>query len=60
MITKIFSPKFWRFAQTTANTTSVFEKIANFFRRKLAKIAENCDHYIDPRAQLLTRGSGLL
>jgi hypothetical protein len=26
----------------------VFEKNANFFRRKLAKIAENCDHNIDP------------
>jgi hypothetical protein len=29
--------------------TLVFEKNANFFRRKLAKIAENCDHNIDPR-----------
>jgi hypothetical protein len=28
--------------------TSVFEKNANFFRRKLSKIAENCDHNIDP------------
>jgi hypothetical protein len=27
----------------------VFEKNANFFRRKLAKSAENCDHNIDPR-----------
>jgi hypothetical protein len=26
----------------------VFEKNANFFRRKFAKIAENCDHNIDP------------
>jgi hypothetical protein len=26
----------------------VFEKNANFFRRKLAKIAESCDHNIDP------------
>jgi hypothetical protein len=26
----------------------VFEKNANFFRRKLSKIAENCDHNIDP------------
>jgi hypothetical protein len=25
-----------------------FEKSANFFRQKLAKIAENCDHNIDP------------
>jgi hypothetical protein len=43
------------FAQTTASfcknmiITLVFEKNANFFRRKLAKIAENCDHNIDPR-----------
>jgi hypothetical protein len=29
--------------------TLVFEKNANFFRRKLAKFAENCDHNIDPR-----------
>jgi hypothetical protein len=28
----------------------VFEKNANFFRRKLSKIAENCDHNIDPRS----------
>jgi hypothetical protein len=28
--------------------TLVFEKNANFFRRKLAKIAENYDHNIDP------------
>jgi hypothetical protein len=28
--------------------TLVFEKNANFFRRTLAKIAENCDHNIDP------------
>jgi hypothetical protein len=26
----------------------IFEKNANFFRRKLSKIAENCDHNIDP------------
>jgi hypothetical protein len=26
----------------------VFKKNANFFRRKLAKIAENCDANIDP------------
>jgi hypothetical protein len=25
-----------------------FEKNANFFRRKLSKIAENCDHNIGP------------
>jgi hypothetical protein len=29
--------------------TLVFEKNA-IFCRKLAKIAENCDHYIDPRS----------
>jgi hypothetical protein len=29
--------------------TLVFEKNANFFRRKWAKITENCDHNIDPR-----------
>jgi hypothetical protein len=28
--------------------TLVFEKNANFFRRKLTKIAENCDHNVDP------------
>jgi hypothetical protein len=28
--------------------TLVFEKNAIFFRRKLSKIAENCDHNIDP------------
>jgi hypothetical protein len=27
--------------------TLVFEKNANFFRRKFPKIAENCDHIID-------------
>jgi hypothetical protein len=42
------------FAQTTAslsknlNITLGFEKNANFFRRKWAKITENCDHIIDP------------
>jgi hypothetical protein len=29
--------------------TLVFKQDANFFRRKLGKIAENCDHNIDPR-----------
>jgi hypothetical protein len=28
--------------------TLVFEKNANFFDQKLSKIAENCDHNIDP------------
>jgi hypothetical protein len=32
--------------------TLVFEKNANFFRRKLSKIAENCDHNIDPPVAL--------
>jgi hypothetical protein len=56
---QIFSPKNLAkilafFAQTTPSflqkmiMTLVFEKSANFFRRKLAKIAENCDHNIDP------------
>jgi hypothetical protein len=31
--------------------TLVFEKNANFFRRKLSKFAENCDHNIDPSAE---------
>jgi hypothetical protein len=45
----------------------VFEKNANFFAEKSAKIAENCDHNIDPRlgefspfGQLFTLGSFLL
>jgi hypothetical protein len=59
MIFKIFSPKnsAKKLAFLTQNkarickiliVTLVFEKNANFFRRKLAKIAENCDHNIDP------------
>jgi hypothetical protein len=28
--------------------TLVFEKNANFYCRILSKIAENCDHHIDP------------
>jgi hypothetical protein len=35
--------------QNFDHITLVFEKNANFFRRKLLKIAENCDHNIDPR-----------
>jgi hypothetical protein len=31
--------------------TLVFEKNANFFQRKLAKIAENCDHNIEYRGE---------
>jgi hypothetical protein len=59
MILKIFSPKnlatiLFFFAQTTARfcknliVTLVFEKKRQFFRRKFAKIAENCDYNIDP------------
>jgi hypothetical protein len=58
MILKIFLPKnleCWRFLLKlllvfTKNViiTLVFEKKSQFFRRKLAKIAENCDHNIDP------------
>jgi hypothetical protein len=59
MILKIFSPK--KFAKNLAFLTRnkakfgkkfiitlVFKKNANFFRPKLGKIAENCDHNIDP------------
>jgi hypothetical protein len=59
MIFKFFSPKnsakkLAFLAQNKAKfckiliITLVFEKNANFFRRKLSKIAENCDHNIDP------------
>jgi hypothetical protein len=60
MIFKEFSPKksakkIGFFAQTTATFSKNFiialvlrEKL-QFFRRKLAKIAENCDYNIDPR-----------
>jgi hypothetical protein len=59
MIFKIFSPKNFakKLAFLTQNkaklckiviTTLVFDKKTPFFRRKLAKIAENCDHNIDP------------
>jgi hypothetical protein len=34
--------------------TLVFKKNANFFRQKLAKIAENCDHNIDPWKDMTT------
>jgi hypothetical protein len=59
MIFKIFSPKNWRFwLKTKLNyvfknfiITLVFEKNANFFRQKLSKIAENCDHNIVPRGR---------
>jgi hypothetical protein len=58
MIFLIFSPK--KSAKNSAFLTQskaklcknliitlVFEKNANFFRRNLAKIEENCDHNID-------------
>jgi hypothetical protein len=59
MILKIFSPKIFAkklafFAKNKAKIgknriiTLVLEKNANFFDEKLAKIAENCDHNIDP------------
>jgi hypothetical protein len=38
--------------------TSVFKKNADFFLRKLAKIAENCDHNIHPGfGEIATFGS---
>jgi hypothetical protein len=62
MILKIFSPK--NFAKQLAFLTQkklnfekkliitlVFEKKRQFFRRKLGKISENCDHNIDPRSR---------
>jgi hypothetical protein len=60
MIFKEFSPKNRRkkldfFAQTTATFSKnnfidlVLREKLQFFRRKLAKIAENCDYNIDPR-----------
>jgi hypothetical protein len=59
MIFKIFSPKNLAkilafFAKTTVTIsknliiTLDFWEERQFFRRKLAKIAENCDHNIDP------------
>jgi hypothetical protein len=67
------SAKNWRFlTQIKAKLckmliiTLVFEKKRLFFRRKLSKIAENCDHNIDPRlgefstsGRLFTLGSFL-
>jgi hypothetical protein len=51
MILKYFRQKMRKMAllaQTTAST--YLQKLAQniFFRRKSAKIAENCDHNIDP------------
>jgi hypothetical protein len=59
MIFKIFSPKnsAKKLAFMTQNKVQLckiliitlgFKKNANFFRRNLSKIAENCDHNIDP------------
>jgi hypothetical protein len=61
MILKIFSPKNLAkklafFAQTDAGfgkkliMTLIFVKKRQHVRRKLARIAENCDHNIDPRS----------
>jgi hypothetical protein len=64
-IFKIFSPKKLAkklafFAQTTASFLQkklslhwFFLEKRPFFRRKLAKSAENCDYNIDPRLVLL-------
>jgi hypothetical protein len=63
---KIFSPKNLAkklafFVQTTASfckncghDIGFWEK-RQFFRRKLSKIAENCDHNIDPRSRMKAR-----
>jgi hypothetical protein len=57
---KIFSQKIGNnngvFAETTAFCkkligTLVFEKKTPIFSPKLSKIAENCDHNIDPRSK---------
>jgi hypothetical protein len=59
MLLKIFSPKKLAkkvafLPQTKAKLckiliiTLLFEKKRQLFRRKLSKIAENCDHNIDP------------
>jgi hypothetical protein len=62
MILKIFSSKkiaknLAFFTQNKAKLCKIltitlfFEKKRQFFRRKLSKIAENCDHNIDGRTQ---------
>jgi hypothetical protein len=38
--------------------TLIFEKNANFFRRKLPNFAENCDHNTDPRVVFLKEKNG--
>jgi hypothetical protein len=57
MIFKIFLPKILAFflLKTKLNFAQKFDhnigfrEKRQFFLRKLAKIAENCDHNIDPR-----------
>jgi hypothetical protein len=39
--------------------TLVFEENANFFAVKLSKIAENCDHNIDPRLDDFSANSAI-
>jgi predicted DsbA family dithiol-disulfide isomerase len=48
----IFANKQLVFQQIDQNTL-VIEKNANFFAQKYAKIAENCDHNVDPLVTLL-------
>jgi hypothetical protein len=52
MIFKIFSPKIFatKLAFLTQNKAKYWKKLITtlVFRRKLGKIAENCDHNIDP------------
>jgi hypothetical protein len=58
MILKIFSLKKsaenWRFGSNYAKLCKILEL---FFCRKLVKIAENCDHNIDPWSHYAARGS---
>jgi hypothetical protein len=55
---KKISEKIGVFAQNTTSfwkkltITLVFEYKSQFFRRKLAKIAENCDHSIHPSSEI--------
>jgi hypothetical protein len=39
--------------------TLIFEEICQLFRRKLAKIAQNCAHNIDPWIQTIANNTGL-
>jgi hypothetical protein len=57
MILKIFSPKKFgeKFGVLKKLIITLVEK-RQFFRRKLEKIAENCDHNIDPWEQFYKRG----